>query len=74
MSTLICTTCDRPFDTDLQVDAEYMPLPKCEECIDETRRHEESTPRQVSEETSRTSAETMVRGSNQSISKGLGRI
>ena len=33
MSILVCTSCDRPFDTDEQVEAEYMPLPRCEECV-----------------------------------------
>jgi len=33
MSSLICTTCDRPFDTDIQCDAIYYPIPKCEDCV-----------------------------------------
>ena len=33
MSILICTKCDRPFDTDKQVEAQYAPLPVCEDCL-----------------------------------------
>ena len=35
MSILVCTACDRPFDAELQTDAEYLPLPKCDDCVRE---------------------------------------
>lgn len=33
MPMLLCCTCDRQFDTDIQVEAEYFPIPKCEDCV-----------------------------------------
>jgi len=32
MSMILCTVCDRQFDTDKQVDAQYDP-PVCEDCL-----------------------------------------
>lgn len=32
MSIIRCTQCDRPFDTDVEVEATYLPLPVCEDC------------------------------------------
>ena len=33
MSILLCGTCQIHFDSDIQVEAEYFPFPKCEDCI-----------------------------------------
>lgn len=36
MSILLCTTCDRQFDTDNQVEAQYDPA-VCEDCIQDDK-------------------------------------
>ena len=33
MSILLCGTCQIHFDSDIQVEAEYLPFPKCEDCL-----------------------------------------
>lgn len=37
MSIIRCTQCDGPFDTDVQVEAQYLPLPVCEDCVYEEK-------------------------------------
>lgn len=42
MGIIRCVKCDRPFDTDEQVEAEFLPLPVCEGCVHEREeRHAE---------------------------------
>ena len=42
MSIIRCTKCDRPFDTDIEVEATFLPLPVCEQCsYDEQEKLEE---------------------------------
>lgn len=33
MSVLFCAECDRPFDPDVEVEAVYYPVPRCEDCL-----------------------------------------
>ncbi len=43
MSVLLCCTCDKSFDSDVQVEAEYFPRPKCQDCVYEEleKQHQE---------------------------------
>ena len=51
MSTIICTNCDRSFDTDDQCGAIYYPIAKCEDCIqDEEDRTQEEKERKASKQ------------------------
>lgn len=80
MTQFYCFTCDRYRDSNNEDMADYSgDEPVCGDCVqedndNETRRHETGTQGETRQETSRPSAETMVRGPYRSILKRLGRI
>lgn len=43
MSLLLCSQCDKLFDTDDEVEAEFLPLPVCEDCVFEIADSEDET-------------------------------
>jgi len=43
MSVLYCAECGRPFDPDVEVDAVYYPVPRCEDCLLEQQLKEART-------------------------------
>ena len=73
MPMCLCSVCDRPFDANKQVEAQYDP-PVCEDCIYENRRFETGTSEETRPQAQAVETSRLVRGSNHSISKGLGRI
>ena len=41
MSILLCGTCSTHFDSDIQCEAEYLPFPKCEDCLQELEKQQQ---------------------------------
>jgi len=72
MPMLLCSICDQQFDTDIQVNARYYPVPECEDCINETRRHETGTPGKAEAKAQATETTRLVRCSDRPILNRLG--
>lgn len=41
MAILLCGTCQIHFDSDIQVEAEYFPSPKCEDCLQQAEKEQD---------------------------------